>query len=48
MKRESYGKLSQKSYQRLSRFLTMAKSEGVRVVVVAMPQPVVYSLDPQY
>ena len=47
MKRESYGKLSQKSYQRLSRFLTMAKSEGVRVVVVAMPQPVVYSLDPQ-
>ena len=47
MKRESYGKLGPKSYQRLSRFLAMAKSEGVRVVVVAMPQPVVYSLDPQ-
>ena len=25
----------------------MAKRDGVRVVVVAMPQPIVYALDPQ-
>lgn len=39
--------LAQKSYGRLSRFLAMVKERGVRVIVVAMPQPVVYSLDPE-
>ena len=37
----------QTSYARLERFLAMARHEGVQVVVVAMPQPVLYSLDPQ-
>lgn len=36
-----------RSYQRLSRFLAMSKEKRVHVVVLAMPQPVVYSLDPQ-
>jgi hypothetical protein len=47
MKRESSAKLGLKTYQRLSRFLTVAKGEGVHVIVVAMPLPLVYSLDPQ-
>ncbi len=47
MKRERSGMLAKKSYGRLSRFLAMAKERGVRVIVVAMPQPVVYSLDPE-
>ena len=47
MKREHSGMMTQKSYRRLSGFLAMAKEHGVRVVVVAMPQPVIYALDPQ-
>ena len=47
MKREHSGMMAQKSYRRLSGFLANAKEHGVRVVVVAMPQPVTYALDPQ-
>ena len=47
MKREQFAKTTSKSYQRLSRLLATAKQDGVRVVVVAMPQPIVYALDPQ-
>lgn len=47
LKRSDAGTMTQNSYHRLSRFLTLAKEQGVRVIVVAMPQPINYSLDPQ-
>lgn len=48
MKRGSRsGMITQNSYSRLLRLLTLAREQGVRAIVVAMPQPVPYSLDPQ-
>ncbi len=47
MKRSHSGTVAQNSYNRLSRFLELAKEQGVRVILVAMPQPITYSLDPQ-
>lgn len=35
------------TYTRLSRLIALAKEQSVRVIVVAMPQPKMYSLDPQ-
>jgi hypothetical protein len=47
MKHSHDGTAAPNTYNRLSRFLAIAKEQGVRVIVVAMPQPVRYSLDPQ-
>jgi len=46
MKRNHAGTIAKNSYNRLSNFLSLAKEQGVRVIVVAMPQPIAYSLDP--
>lgn len=48
MKSEKHaGANPQTSYTRLSRLIALAKEQGVRVIVVAMPQQKMYSLDPQ-
>jgi hypothetical protein len=47
MKRSHSDTMAQKGYNRLARFLELVKGQGVRVIVVAMPQPNAYSLDPQ-
>jgi hypothetical protein len=47
LKRSHSGTIARNSYNRLARFLALAAAQGVRVIVVAMPQPVAYSLDPQ-
>jgi hypothetical protein len=47
MKRSHSSTVVQNSYDRLARFLALAREQGVRTIVVAMPQPIRYSLDPQ-
>lgn len=46
-KRGSSQALAQNTYNRLSRFLSLAREQGVRVIVVAMPISNPYPLDPQ-
>ena len=47
MKQKAPAVTRPKTYERLARLLELARQEGVQVVVVAMPQPVQYSLDPE-
>jgi hypothetical protein len=48
MKRShSQAAAAQNTYNRLSRFLSLAREQGVRVIVVAMPISSPYPLDPQ-